>query len=794
HLLDRSAAWYSADTIATPPAPALRNCMRRLFFILAACLCVDWMSATPAVAQLQDLSSCKSYQAAASQTEQLDDVSRLYGSPERAVRVDCDEMQFFADYIEIFKKQDYLAARGNIVFVSGGNRIAADRAEFNTKTRTGTFYNAKGSALLGERADRSMFGTQEPDAYFWGAEVKKLGPKKYRINNGGFTTCVQPTPRWEISSGSFTINLDEYALLTNAVFRVKGVPLMYLPAFYYPVQEDDRATGFLMPTYGSTTAGGQIISNFFFWAINRSHDATVYHDWLSKAGQQVGGEYRYVLSGASRGNTTFSFLDEKAIDASGSTAARGPRRSYSFRGDVVQGLPGRFRATATADYFSSIQTQQQYQQDLYRATNRTRRFGAHVTGSIGQLLISSAFDHSDIFYTATSHITTGSLPRVTLSRPERPLIGRHVYFGVTGESVTLLRSTTQDEVKTQDQGLTRLDVSPSFRMPFNKWPFLGINTVVGWRGTYWTESLSDPVDSSQPRVQIGESLGRQYFDFQARITGPVFNKIFNPPEGTEGMKFKHVIEPTLAIQRLTAIDQFDRIVKLESTDYTVGNVTRYTYGLTNRLYAKKDNAREVATVVLSQTYYTDANASQYDRQYQSSFTARKPTHYSPVALQVRTSPTERLQAEFRTEWDPTAHSLRTLAANGTYSDGDWLNVQAGWSQRRYIPDLPGFDDPNRADQYVNAVVNLRGYRNRIGGTYAFNYDLLRDRFLHQRWIAYYNAQCCGIGFEYQTFNLLGSLVGNGLAEDRRFNISFTLAGIGTFSNLFGAFGGQQDRR
>lgn len=768
--------------------------MFRLSLLFTVCTLVDWLSAAPASAQLQDLSNCKFYQATATQTEQLEDISKLYGSQEQAVRVDCDEMQFFADYIEIYKKKDFLTAHGNIVFVSGGNRIAADRAEFNTKTRTGTFFNARGTAMLGERADRSMFGTQEPDAYFWGAEVRKAGPKKYRIINGGFTTCVQPTPRWEISSGSFTINLDDYALLTNAIFRVKGVPLMYLPAFYYPVQEDDRATGFLMPTYGSTTAGGQIISNFFFWAINRSHDATVYHDWMSKAGQQIGGEYRYVLSGASRGNTTFSFLDEKAQTATGNASASRPRRSYSFRGDVMQALPGSFRATANADYFSSVETQQQYQQDIYRATNRRRQFRGHITGNIGRTLISAAMDRNDYFYSATSHVTTGSLPRFSVSRPERPIFGLPVYFGVGAESVTLLRSTTQDEVKTRDQGLTRFDVSPTVRIPFSKWPFLGINTVVGWRGTYWTESLSDPVNPGEPRIQISEGLGRQYFDFQARISGPVFNKIFNPPEGSTGSKFKHVVEPTLAIQRLTAIDQFDRIVKLDTTDFTVGNVTRYTYGLVNRLYAKKEVAREVASLTISQTYYTDANAAQYDRNYQSSFSARKPTHYSPVAVQARTSPTERLQAEFRTEWDPTAKALRTIAANGTYSNNRWLDLQAGWSQRRYIPDLPGFDNPDRADQYINLTANLRGFRNRIGGTYAFNYDLLRDQFLQQRWIAYYNAQCCGIGFEYQTFNYQGSLVGRGLAEDRRFNISFTLAGIGTFSNLFGAFGGQQDRR
>jgi LPS-assembly protein len=763
----------------------LRSCLA-----LAALLCLQ-LSLPDAAAAQTDLSSCKFYEATSSQSEHLEDVSRLYGSPDRAVRVDCDEMQFFADYAEIFKKQDSITAQGNIVFVSGGNRIAADRAEFNFKTRTGTFYGARGTATIGDRVDRSMFGTQEPDAYFWGAEVKKVGPRKYRIVNGGFTTCVQPTPRWEISSGSFTINLDEYALLTNAVFRVKGVPLLYLPAFYYPVQEDDRATGFLMPTYGSSTSSGQIISNFFFWAINRSHDATVYHDWMSKAGQQVGGEYRYVLSNASRGNSTFSLLDEKeTVEDDGDISPA--RRSYSIRGNVVQGLPGSFRATASADYFSSVQSQQQYQQDIYRATNRTRRFGGHLTGSIAGLQIGAAVDRNDIFYDETSHVTTGNLPRVTLSRPERPLIGRRLYFGATAESSTILRSTTRNEIKTRDQGLTRLEFNPTFRMPFNRWPFLGINAVAGWRATYWTESLSEPIDTGG-RVQINEGLGRQYFDFQARLVGPVFNRIFNPPEGTEGLRFKHVIEPSLTIQRTTAIDEYDRIVKLDSSDFAVGNLTRYSYGLTNRLYAKRDRAREIATLTLSQSYYTDPRASQCDRQYQSSCGSQNESNYSPVALQLRTSPTERFQAEFRTEWDTTVHTLRTLAANGSFSDGDWLLLRAGWSQRRYIPDLDGFDDPDRADHYLNAIVHLRGSRNRIGGMYEFNYDLLNDRFLQQRWTAYYNAQCCGIGFEYQNFNLRGSFASRGIPEDRRFNISFTLAGVGTFSNLFGAFGGQQDR-
>ena len=56
-------------------------------------------------------------------------------------------------------------------------------------------------------------------------------------------------------------------------------------------------------------------------------------------------------------------------------------------------------------------------------------------------------------------------------------------------------------------------------------------------------------------------------------------------------------------------------------------------------------------------------------------------------------------------------------------------------------------------------------------------------------MAAYNAQCCGIVMEYQEYNF-GSFGGaSAIPKDRRYNIGFTLAGVGTFSNFFGNFGG-----
>ena len=85
--------------------------------------------------------------------------------------------------------------------------------------------------------------------------------------------------------------------------------------------------------------------------------------------------------------------------------------------------------------------------------------------------------------------------------------------------------------------------------------------------------------------------------------------------------------------------------------------------------------------------------------------------------------------------------------------------------------------------------SLRTPANRVGGTYGLNYDLGRRTFLQSRIVGYYNAQCCGFVAEFQTRNYPLYSIAFPVPQDRRFNVSVTLAGLGTFSNLFGGFGG-----
>ena len=79
-------------------------------------------------------------------------------------------------------------------------------------------------------------------------------------------------------------------------------------------------------------------------------------------------------------------------------------------------------------------------------------------------------------------------------------------------------------------------------------------------------------------------------------------------------------------------------------------------------------------------------------------------------------------------------------------------------------------------------------QSQFGGSVSFNYDIARSTLLNQRYVGFYNAQCCGVSFEYQAFNYPNTPA-SCCRKDRRFNMSFTLAGVGSFSNFFGAFGG-----
>ena len=53
---------------------------------------------------------------------------------------------------------------------------------------------------------------------------------------------------------------------------------------------------------------------------------------------------------------------------------------------------------------------------------------------------------------------------------------------------------------------------------------------------------------------------------------------------------------------------------------------------------------------------------------------------------------------------------------------------------------------------IQTAADFRILQSRFGGSVSFNYDIARSTLLNQRYVGFYNAQCCGVQFEYQSFN------------------------------------------
>ncbi len=701
-----------------------------------------------------------------------------------------DGVELFADEVNLHTDTQQLSAAGNVVFASPAGRISAERIEFNIREGTGTFTQASGIMSLGERAERVQFGGQDPDVYFYGDTVEKIGARKYRITNGGFTTCVQPTPRWELSSGTVTLNLDDYALLTNTVLRVKGVPVFYLPVAYYPMQEDQRSTGFLLPTYGSSTIRGQAISNAFFWAINRSQDATFFHDWFTRTGQGYGSEYRYIAGQQSQGNLRVYRFNQRATEfGEGDDVTMLPEsESFEVRANATQAIARGLRARARVDYVSDVITQQLYHQNLYEASRRMSVINGGVTGAWGPYNTSFVWERNEIFDNETSSTVYGSTPRVNAGVAPTRLFGAPVYGSVSSEFANLPYRRTSEGVVTSDQGLQRFDVAPLVRVPVSRWSFLTLNTSAAYRLTRYSESLNED------GVQVPEPFRRAYFDLRADAVGPVFTKIWDAAADSRAERYKHVIEPTFGYQQITGLEDYRRTPILSSqSDFVVGGVARFTYGLRNRLLRRdrpregaSSAAREFLSVGVQQTYYTDAEASRYDPTYASSIQGRTPVSLSPVALTVRYSPTGATNATMRLEHDVNGGGVQSLSATGGVN-GAGQSVSASFSRRK-------FSEESEPENFLSANASSSFLSGRFATAYNMSWDITRGTVVSQSISSTYFAQCCGFAVEFQNYNYAQFSNSVPIPADRRINFSFTLAGLGTFSNFFGAFGGNTMQR
>lgn len=185
------------------------------------------------------------------------------------------------DYIDYQRSDGQVRVRGNGLIMRDGNIVRAPSFDYNLDSESGEveypdfWFGAGGGSGSAEWAD------------IFSHDHMRLGGVTYM-------GCPCPEPSWYIKSRRVDLHFDENeGIARHGVLYFKDVPLLYSPWLSFPLRKE-RKSGFLIPTYGTSSKSGFDFSLPYYINIAPNYDATITPRYLSKRGLQLGGEFRYL--------------------------------------------------------------------------------------------------------------------------------------------------------------------------------------------------------------------------------------------------------------------------------------------------------------------------------------------------------------------------------------------------------------------------------------------------------------------------------------------------------------------
>ncbi|HET9182048.1 MAG TPA: LPS assembly protein LptD [Candidatus Angelobacter sp.] len=482
------------------------------------------------------------------------------------------------------------------VQLDGGPRdihITASHGLYNIRSRTGKFYDVKGTT--GTRfKGRNVTLTSSSPIVFTGKIVEQTGPEEYILHNGSVTSCELPHPKWTFNAAKIVLQVGKSAKIHNATFRLKGVPVIYLPYASPPVERLGRQSGFLIPNFGTSTTKGTVLGDSFYWAINRSLDATLGGEYLSKRGWSLQENFRAKPSDNSYLNLNyFQVLDRGIVQNVQQTAPDGtikiiPQTVNQGGEDIKlngeENFAHGFRGVASIDYLSSFLFRLAFTENFSQAVDSEVRSVAFLSKSVHGFSFNAFGSRYQNFQSTTAGdaITILHTPALEFAGVEQPIFGSPVYWAYDVAAEGLRRS----EPGFVTPGLVgRFDIAPVLSLPvlYHGWT---IRPQVELRNTIYTQQ-QEPIQVSAPNLP-GENpthnpLNRRTIESSIEFRPPALAKVFKRELG--GMKVKHTIEPRVIYRYTNGVENFPSIIRFDYRDI-LSNTNEVEYGLVQRLYLK----------------------------------------------------------------------------------------------------------------------------------------------------------------------------------------------------------------
>jgi len=441
-----------------------------------------------------------------------------------------------SDRLTYWQDADEVEAEGNVRVSRDGDRVRGPKMRMKMESSTGFFeqpeYNIR--RIKTGSAPTLWTGTEErvsPELTTGQGSAERMyfeGEGNYRLTDATYTTCTPAAghdPEWFARTTDLRLNYDdEVGTARNATLYFKGTPILYSPWISFSLN-NERKSGLLTPTFGSTSRGGLELTQPFYWNIAQDMDATIAPRVMAKRGTMWNGEYRY-LENSYQGTMQGEYLPNDKI-----THTRRSAYSLLHSQNLGNGFSGSLALNGASDdtFFS----------DLGRS--------ALVT-SPGNLLREGRLGYAGDWWSANllaqSYQTLQDpslppvtdpyrrLPQVTLSanRSDLPL---GLSFAFSGEGVNF-RSPTQVEGR-------RFMLYPQLSLPLQT-EVLSITPKIGLHSTSYTLA-NQPAGSPE---KLTRSL--PIFSVDSGVT-------FERDIGWQGQALTQTLEPRLYYLYVPVRDQ-----------------------------------------------------------------------------------------------------------------------------------------------------------------------------------------------------------------------------------------------
>ncbi len=177
-------------------------------------------------------------------------------------------------------EQQDLVAEGGIEYFSNELYVSSDFFKANLANNTATLGQAKYQFV-------AQAGRGEAVALTASAQT-------LRLDEALFTTCPEQDNSWGLHAEQISISANSgWGEAYHAVFKIKDIPVFYLPYLTFPVNEQ-RKTGVLIPQIGSSQRLGLEVEVPYYINLAENYDLTLSPRYMSKRGTQLKSQFRYL--------------------------------------------------------------------------------------------------------------------------------------------------------------------------------------------------------------------------------------------------------------------------------------------------------------------------------------------------------------------------------------------------------------------------------------------------------------------------------------------------------------------